>query len=545
RVQLRRVGCRDVTRLQEGKDTSFVLLNRKHSSLVPYVAASVSTPSVGAKVADTENVEASSSSAQAMASGESDVGHQASPEVEGKHLLDLGGGSLGADESPCPSEGHILERFSRLVMARPSKLIARAEAERAELQHFREKCLQGGDTEWLPFVSQAQLLVTDQLALLQEEERAERRAKPSSHNVGYTPEHSHKQGMPRDEAEHHASGDSSIDSGRKVQQPAVNKNTTRGGATSSRSLLSSLGQTPQSPLNSKSVQHEGTASPTPLPKEQVGGSEGGGDGKEGTGKGGGGEGQANTPFRFYQSFDGQKAFLHPLNMRCLLEECGSSETLPEYLTAPVVEVETVKLTYEMRKRLPFLGHLPEHCDISFVELEMDSFISQKTRTKFAEEICKRQRNRRRRRAQENSVAAAEAKAEAKRRAKIAAMITATVDLEGPLPGALASSKSSTSRSAPQMVDPLPHEALQQGDSNARLSDEYANSERVGDDVGSHRDVEPQDSRPRNKDREGSRRYQSLGGAVGGEASMTGGEGEGGWSFARVTAMNGHFPTLGR
>lgn len=51
-------------------------------------------------------------------------------------------------------------------------------------------------------------------------------------------------------------------------------------------------------------------------------------------------------------------------------------------SAQVLEVETVKLTPELRKRLPFLGHLPIHCDISFLEVDMTGLVSEATAKKF-------------------------------------------------------------------------------------------------------------------------------------------------------------------
>ncbi|CAN0527506.1 unnamed protein product [Scytosiphon promiscuus] len=50
----------------------------------------------------------------------------------------------------------------------------------------------------------------------------------------------------------------------------------------------------------------------------------------------------------------------------------------------VLEVETVKLTPEIRRRLPFLGHLPMHCDITFLEVDMVGIVSEGTTTKFRE-----------------------------------------------------------------------------------------------------------------------------------------------------------------
>lgn len=53
----------------------------------------------------------------------------------------------------------------------------------------------------------------------------------------------------------------------------------------------------------------------------------------------------------------------------------------------VLEVETVKLTPELRRRLPFLGHLPIHCDVSFLEVDMVGLVSEATAQKFHEGSC--------------------------------------------------------------------------------------------------------------------------------------------------------------
>ena len=44
----------------------------------------------------------------------------------------------------------------------------------------------------------------------------------------------------------------------------------------------------------------------------------------------------------------------------------------------------MKLTPELRRRLPFLGHLPMHCDVTFLELDMVGFVSEGTSSKFKE-----------------------------------------------------------------------------------------------------------------------------------------------------------------
>lgn len=136
---------------------------------------------------------------------------------------------------------------------------------------------------------------------------------------------------------------------------------------------------------------------------------------------------------FYQSSDGQLAFLSPFNVNCLNEEfslhdphhvfaAASSETnaaegsgggsddadageeewlrlrraqpLPDAVKGKVVDVERVHLTPALRKRFPFLSHLPLYSDVNFVELDLHGMLSETTRDKFREEGRRRERRRR-------------------------------------------------------------------------------------------------------------------------------------------------------
>lgn len=54
----------------------------------------------------------------------------------------------------------------------------------------------------------------------------------------------------------------------------------------------------------------------------------------------------------------------------------------------VLEVETVKLTPELRRRLPFLSYLPIHCDVSFLEVDMAGLVSEETARKFRDGGCR-------------------------------------------------------------------------------------------------------------------------------------------------------------
>mmetsp|Transcript_31932 Transcript_31932/g.52696 ORF Transcript_31932/g.52696 Transcript_31932/m.52696 type:complete len:707 (+) Transcript_31932:127-2247(+) len=115
--------------------------------------------------------------------------------------------------------------------------------------------------------------------------------------------------------------------------------------------------------------------------------------------------------QFYQSTDGQLCFLSKFNMNCLIEEFSTHEPeeavqtdtiysqirkrhpLPDLLEGNVLEVESLHLTPEMRKRMPFLSHLPFYTDIVFVELDLNRILSNKTKQKFKAELEKRNRRR--------------------------------------------------------------------------------------------------------------------------------------------------------
>ena len=105
---------------------------------------------------------------------------------------------------------------------------------------------------------------------------------------------------------------------------------------------------------------------------------------------------------FYQAEDGQLVFLNGFNMTCLLTDFaknlpGETEVvqspLPDILEGAVVEMETMHLTAEVRKRMPFLSHLPLYTDIVLVELDLHHVLSEATKQKFKADLAKRKKKR--------------------------------------------------------------------------------------------------------------------------------------------------------
>ena len=116
--------------------------------------------------------------------------------------------------------------------------------------------------------------------------------------------------------------------------------------------------------------------------------------------------------QFYQAADGQLCFLSKFNMQCLSVEfsinppkedlCGEHITprqrrkhqpLPDELDGTVIEIQHTHLTPEMRKRIPFLSHLPLYTDAVFVELDLDRILSEETKQLFKVELDKRRKRR--------------------------------------------------------------------------------------------------------------------------------------------------------
>ena len=99
---------------------------------------------------------------------------------------------------------------------------------------------------------------------------------------------------------------------------------------------------------------------------------------------------------FYQASDGQKVFLHPVSMRCLLEEHGSYLNLPRAIKAKVLDLEICVQTEELRKRHRALEHVPLSADIRFVEVDVVPLLSKDTLEKMRNKLEERTKLRRQR-----------------------------------------------------------------------------------------------------------------------------------------------------
>ena len=88
----------------------------------------------------------------------------------------------------------------------------------------------------------------------------------------------------------------------------------------------------------------------------------------------GSSGTSSTGLYTYQSLDGSPVYLHPVCVRCIVESAKSSAFLPASVASTVLEVERVRVSAESRQRYPLLRHLPLHCEVWLVEVDLTPLV---------------------------------------------------------------------------------------------------------------------------------------------------------------------------
>lgn len=82
-------------------------------------------------------------------------------------------------------------------------------------------------------------------------------------------------------------------------------------------------------------------------------------------------GQPTSEYYFYQASDGQWLFLHPVNIKCLMQTFGAYTNCPESLHGNVVDVEDCVQGDMTRKRYKHLAHLPNRGTWYLVQNSME------------------------------------------------------------------------------------------------------------------------------------------------------------------------------
>lgn len=92
--------------------------------------------------------------------------------------------------------------------------------------------------------------------------------------------------------------------------------------------------------------------------------------------------------------DGQRAFLHPLNVRMLVRLCGSFPKLPRMVTARAVQVNDMVADAEQRRRCKPLGNVPIGAHCYLCELDLSDVLPETVVEAFREETSNREKRRR-------------------------------------------------------------------------------------------------------------------------------------------------------
>jgi hypothetical protein len=99
---------------------------------------------------------------------------------------------------------------------------------------------------------------------------------------------------------------------------------------------------------------------------------------------------------FHQSIDGYPAFLDGLTVKMLKHEFGMYDKFPGVIQAPILEVEDVLVTPEIKRRYRHLSHLPLGLTLVNCQLDLSSVVTLATLEMFEKELRRRKGMRERR-----------------------------------------------------------------------------------------------------------------------------------------------------
>jgi len=97
---------------------------------------------------------------------------------------------------------------------------------------------------------------------------------------------------------------------------------------------------------------------------------------------------------FYQSTDGNSVYLDSLCSRMLATEHGGFSKVPQRLHTKITNIERLKIDDDARRKFIFAKHLPHNAEVTMVEVDTKSMVSQKTFAQYESEINRRLTSRR-------------------------------------------------------------------------------------------------------------------------------------------------------
>ena len=104
----------------------------------------------------------------------------------------------------------------------------------------------------------------------------------------------------------------------------------------------------------------------------------------------------DATYLFYQASSGQHIYLHPLDIKILKSYFETYSAFPLAIRFRVEGTDEGSMNDDLRKRCRYLSHLPEACDLTFVEADLASVIPQHALAPYAQALRKRQAKRKER-----------------------------------------------------------------------------------------------------------------------------------------------------
>eukprot|EP00933_Yihiella_yeosuensis_P006826 TRINITY_DN111637_c0_g1_i1.p1 TRINITY_DN111637_c0_g1~~TRINITY_DN111637_c0_g1_i1.p1 ORF type:complete len:741 (+),score=200.80 TRINITY_DN111637_c0_g1_i1:229-2451(+) len=294
----------------------------------------------------------------------------------------IGSDSLGAQGRMfrLPYEGEPGWKHSRMILLRPDEAESIYIEELQELEIFRERCIEQGDTELVPSTTAA-------AELLQKLQKQRQAAAPQLRSPGAKDQRSAagrkrvdsygsaslgSEGVPEQEDE-----DLLPPPSLRIQGVAEEDDNDAEEGQFEDLSQSGGGTVPSTPNMGAASSSQSPSGPGPSTKSP------------GLGP------SSSKGISFYQAHDGRPIFFQPFYTKLLLHEHGGRwDRLP--LELPEIRLERISedtVTEETRKRHKFLSHLPLGSTVSFCEVDLRPHLSRETKEFFAEDFAKRRQQR--------------------------------------------------------------------------------------------------------------------------------------------------------
>lgn len=103
--------------------------------------------------------------------------------------------------------------------------------------------------------------------------------------------------------------------------------------------------------------------------------------------------QLTTMYFFYQASNGHHLYLQPLDIRILKQHFDTYDKFPDTITVKVLGIEETSLTEEVRKKCKYLGHLPLGCEVSFLDVALETIVGDEGVKPFETELRMRRAKR--------------------------------------------------------------------------------------------------------------------------------------------------------